>query len=218
MNLAIFRRQTRHLVAAATLVLLLAVAAVALAGPGAHGPNGEHLDGPSTSPAIAARPRLEAESEDFELVAELQAAELTILIDRYETNEPVLNASVEVESQGVKAAAAFRPANGDYVVTHAALLKALSEPGDHGLIFTLLAGSENDLLEGTLRSHGGHAATSTALQRDQEHSRDEHDHGHSQEVGRMGWIGMGGVALALLAGIAWWRQRLVRTNQLKGPL
>ena len=126
------------------------VAASRWPAPGAHGPNGEHLDEKTQSTAGAALPRVEAKSELFELVAQLKRGELSILVDRYETNEPVLNAKLDVESGTLKATAAFRAEAGDYVVTDAALLTALATPGEHALVFTLVAGIDADLLDGTL--------------------------------------------------------------------
>jgi hypothetical protein len=134
------------------LPLMLAAAfafAPAHASPGAHGPNGEHLDGPAASGG-AAVPRVETFSETFELVGQLSAGELSVLIDRYQTNEPVLNGQLEVEYKGLKAKATFHPDLGDYAVDDAALLEALSAPGKHALLFTLVAGGESDLLEGIL--------------------------------------------------------------------
>ena len=87
----------RALSVMALAALLLVANAPALAAPGAHGPNGEHLDGPTTMRAASALPRVEAKSETFELVAELRASELAIVVDRYESNEPVLGAKLEVE-------------------------------------------------------------------------------------------------------------------------
>ena len=74
---------------------------------------------------------MEAKSETFELVARLGGGELSILIDRFETNEPVLNAQVEVESGKLKAVAKFHADQGDYAVDDAALLGALGQPGAH---------------------------------------------------------------------------------------
>ena len=78
--------------------------------------------------AASSLPRVEAKSEAFELVAELRAGELAILVDRYESNEPVLGAKLEVESGSLKAVAAFRAEQGDYVVTDAAMLNVLAAP------------------------------------------------------------------------------------------
>jgi len=180
----------RHALGAAALVLTCATTQAA---PGAHGPGGEHLDAPTGSVTAAAFPRLQAQSEAFELVAELKGGELAILVDRYETNAPVLGARLEVESGALKAVAAFRPEQGDYVVTDDGLLKVLASPGQHPLVFTLAAGDEADLLDGTLVIvEAGHS----------------HDHGHSHafEYAAIG----GGVLLALAAGavvVLRWRRR-----------
>ena len=183
------------LLAAVLTTLSLASAAA----PGAHGPNGEHLDGPGNTATGYALPRVEAQSEAFELVAELRTGELAILIDRYETNEPVLGATLEIESGTLKAVAAFRAAQGDYVVTDAALLKTLSAPGEHPLVFTLVAGKDSDLLDGTLVM-----ARPSASTRGSDH---DHDGAHGHGLERAAWIGAGIAALGLLSGIAWWRQR-----------
>lgn len=123
----------------------------ALANPGAHGPNGEHLDGPSGAPGGASAPHVETFTEAFELVGRLSGGELSIMIDRYETNEPVLNGDLEVQYKNLKAKARFHADLGDYSVDDARFLKAISVPGSHPLLFTLVAGEESDLLEGTLQ-------------------------------------------------------------------
>lgn len=209
------RQHLRQLAAAAAMALPLTLNTAALAGPGAHGPNGEHLDAPTASFAASALPRLEARSEAFELVAELRAAELAIVVDRYETNEPVLGAKLEVESGGVKAVAAFRAEQGDYAVTDASLLKALAAAGEHGLVFTLVAGTESDLLDGTLVARSARTGTATApgAQGDR---RGDTDRGRGLDLQRAAWIGGGIAALSLLGGAAWWRQRRGRTGQPKG--
>lgn len=178
--------QVRSFIPAATAAALLLVAAPAWAAPGAHGPGGEHLDSPNASAGTAsARPGLEARSEAFELVATLHASELSILIDRYATNEPVLGATLEVESAGVKAQAKFHADHGDYAIDDAALLALLRKPGEHALVFTLMAGADSDLLDGTLRVAAPAAAGGYA---------DDHAHGsHAWEIAA--WAA-GGVVLA----------------------
>jgi hypothetical protein len=171
------------------------------AAPGAHGPDGEHLDEIARPAAGSGLPRIVAQSELFELVAELKRAEIAILVDRYETNEPVLNARLEVASGGVEAAATFRAEAGDYVVADPALLKALSAPGEHAVVFTLVAGQQSDLLDGTLVVAGGNAASG-----DDGHSHDG-DGAHDHELERAAWIGAGVLALGLTGGIGWWHQR-----------
>ena len=193
------RRAAPHRAAIAALVLLLTTTP-ALAGPGAHGPDGEHLDAPATLQPASALPRITAHTDAFELVAELAAGELAILVDRYASNEPVLGARLEVESGALKAVAAFRPARGDYAVTDAALLKALAAPGEHGLVFTLVAGADSDLLDGTLRVASAGAAAAAA-------DHHGHDHGHGHAWPAASWIGAGVAAIASMAGLVWWRQR-----------
>lgn len=137
-------------VAAALAALLFLSLLPAHAAPGAHGPGGEHLDQPAETQAVSSRPRVEAQSDLFELVATLAANELSILVDRYETNEPVLGADIEVESGGKKAKAKFQADQGRYTVEDAAFLKMLATPGEHALVFTLKAGNDADLLNGAL--------------------------------------------------------------------
>ena len=143
----------RHAMLADTFIVSAAISLSTSAAPGAHGPGGEHLDAPGASVSAGnASPRVESKSETFELVGRLESGVLSILIDRYETNEPVLDASVDIESGGTKAKAAFRAEQGDYVVTDPAMLKLLSGPGPYSLIFTISAGKDSDLLDGKLVS------------------------------------------------------------------
>jgi hypothetical protein len=147
----------------------------AFASPGAHGPNGEHLDGQSTpTGSTASVPRIETFTEAFELLGHLSGGELSIMIDRYETNEPVLGGDLEVQYKDLKAKAKFHADLGDYAIDDPKFLAAIAKPGTHALLFTLVVGEESDLLEGTL--------TVAA-------AADDHAHGH-------------GVRRALLAAIA----------------
>ena len=123
----------------------------AWAGPGAHGPNGEHLDGPAATAQGASVPTVETYTESFELLGRLSGGELSILIDRYETNEPVLGGELEVQYKNLKTKAKFHADLGDYAVDDPTFLAAISKPGSHALLFTLVAGEESDLLEGTLQ-------------------------------------------------------------------
>lgn len=214
MNTPSFLRAPKPLLALALGALLVCSNTFVLAAPGAHGPDGEHLDGPTTMRAASALPRVEAKSEAFELVAELRASELAIIVDRFETNEPVLGARLEVESGPLKAVAAFRAEQGDYVVTDAAMLKALAAPGEHGLVFTLLAGKEADLLDGTLVTTAGGVAARDA----HGHGHGGDDHGHDHALERAAWIGAGVAALGLIGAVAWRRQRRLHAAKLQGGL
>ena len=203
---------------ATAMALLLVAHASALAGPGAHGPGGEHLDAPTAVRAASALPRVEVNTEAFELVAELRASELVILVDRYESNEPVLGAKLEVETGALKAVAGFRAEQGDYAVTDAAMLKVLANAGEHGLVFTLVAGSDSDLLDGTLVVATKTPAGATAGS-DHGHAHgSDGGHGHAHGLERAAWIGAGVAALGLVGGIAWWRQRRRPATKLQGGL
>ena len=212
------RCSLQHLRTSTAVALLLLANVSALAGPGAHGPNGEHLDASTAVRAGSVRPRVDAHTEAFELVAELRSNELTIIIDRFQSNEPVLSAKLEVENGALKAVAAFRAERGDYAVTDAAMLKALAAPGEHGLVFTLVAGSDSDLLDGTLVVAAKASSGATA---GDDHGRahgSDGGHGHEHELERAAWIGAGVAALGLIGGVAWWRHRRHPVGKLKGGL
>lgn len=187
--------QTIHTLGRTCAAALMCAAPLAIwAAPGAHGPGGEHLDDPAQTKGGTARPRVEAKSELFELVATLRGGELSILIDRFASNEPVLNAQVEVESGALKAKAAYHADLGDYAVDDPAFVKALSAPGEHALVVTVVAGSETDLLDGTLVTAAAAAAAA---------GQDGSDHGWS--TGRM--AGAAAAVLGVAACAAWLRAR-----------
>lgn len=185
----------------ALALALVLFAGAASAAPGAHGPNGEHLDSnPGGSTAVSTAPRLDAKSELFELVARLDGGELSILIDRFATNEPVLKASVEVESGQLKAKAKFHEDLGDYAVDDPAMLKLLSAPGEHPVVITVLAGDESDLLDGVLRVGAGQVQEAT-----HGHSHDEGDD-HEHGINWWRWA-LGGLIVLVLA-LSWkWKNR-----------
>lgn len=96
------------------------------------------------APAVQAL-RVEAASEAFELVGQLQGDKLIIHLDRFATNEPVTGAKVDVEGGPLKAVKATER-DGVYTVPAA----GLNEPGTHALVFTIQAGDASDLLTGDL--------------------------------------------------------------------
>lgn len=133
-------------------LILLSLAPRAFAAPGAHGPDGEHLDGPAASAAVASdgRPRMESFSELFELVAYLDHDAVTAMINIYETNAPVDGAAVELESGGTTVKAEFDPTTGVYRFADPAMAEALNKPGKHSLAFTIDAGNDFDIVAGAL--------------------------------------------------------------------
>lgn len=101
----------------------------------------KHDDAP---PAVVgdALPRFALESDDFELVGELDGARLRLWLDRRADNAPVPNARIELEVAGTRVVAT--PDADAYLVTLAAPLPA----GRHAVSATLQAGAEADLLAG----------------------------------------------------------------------
>ena len=179
---------------AAAVVLGFLIFGSVLAGPGAHGPGGEHLDATAAQSATTSRPRVETKSELFELVGYLLDGELSVMINRFETNEPVLDARVEISSGSAKALAKFHADHGDYAVDDAAFLKLVSAPGEHALIFTVIAGNDSDLLEGSLNVTQAQAELAP--------------HGHSHLIEYL-LIGATAVAALIIVALLW-RQRTRR--------
>ncbi|HEY0844737.1 MAG TPA: hypothetical protein VGE12_05190 [Noviherbaspirillum sp.] len=156
----------------------------------AHGPDGDHAhgDAPAAATSSGLPPRIDAATEAFELVGQLQGNELALLVDRFDTNKPVLNGRLEVEFNGMKAPAAFRADQGDYAVTDAAFVQALAKPGQHALVFTLTADNDSDLLEGTL-------AVASA------------SNGHAPVPFPWRWVALAGIAAVVLLTLAALRRR-----------
>lgn len=177
------------------LAPILLLPLMSTAAPGAHGPNGEHLDAPAQVATVGSRPRVEAATESFELVALLDRGELSIRIDRFASNEPVLKANLTVESGGIKVTARFREDQGDYVADDPKLLQLLKKSGAHPLVFTLIAGEESDLIDAVLR------VGNTVQGQGHGHG---HGHGHSLEYSAYAAGGL----LILAAGAWLWRRRV----------
>ena len=121
------------------LALTLAVSAPLRAHEGHdHGP-------PQSMVEAVATPRAVAESEVFELVAVLEAQGLILYLDRYDSNEPVVGARIEVESGALRAIAKALTA-GVYALPG----ETFARPGTHPLTVTVEAGDSMDLLATTL--------------------------------------------------------------------
>lgn len=115
-----------------------------------HGGEDHGDERPPATPTQQA-PRASAQTDAFELVVVLDQRgaphqpTLTIYLDKADTNEPVDQASIDVESGAFKAAA--KPvAPGVYSVPAAALAK----PGRYPLTFTVQSTDSADLLDATL--------------------------------------------------------------------
>jgi hypothetical protein len=111
----------------------------------------DHGDAPATSSGPAL-PRFTAVSETFELVGVLSGKQITLYLDRYADNTPVLNAQIELDVGGIKLIAQAvkdRPADGVFEVALKEDLKAGVLP----ITATVSAGAETDLLAGEIDIH-----------------------------------------------------------------
>jgi len=172
----------------APIILLCAGMATGLLPVAGRAHEGHDDGGSPTSglPAINA-PRVEAQSDLFEIVGVVEGDAMKIFLDRYATNEPVANATIDIEAGALKGSAQVNP-DGTYTFRNAALAQAGPVP----VTFTITAGSDSDLLTGDLvaanpdaaRAHAGDALLRT----------------------RWGWLAG---ALVLASGVvgAWWSRR-----------
>jgi membrane fusion protein, heavy metal efflux system len=135
-------------------VFLFLLFALLLSSARAH--NGEdHGDAPHPPPT-ATSPRFEARGDLFEVVGLLKGSELVLYVDRSESNEPVMQATLEVESGSFKASTKS-DANGVLRMPAGALANA----GKYPLTLTVSAGDESDLLSASFE-HGAVASATSA--------------------------------------------------------
>lgn len=126
-----------HWVSAAALAASLAWSLSAVAGPG-------HDHGDEASVATgAASPRVSVHSDLFELVGVVEHETMTLYLDRYGGNEPVLGARIEIEAGEAKGIATEQE-DGSYVFEH----DQFEKEGALSVIFTVSAGQDTDLLAG----------------------------------------------------------------------
>jgi len=109
----------------------------------------EHSHADDAPPAAASmpspQPRASAQSEEFELVAVLAEQTLTLYLDQYASNAPVVDARIELESGAFKAVAKqIEP--GVYRLPG----KAFAKPGKYPLLFSLQTADSADLLSAML--------------------------------------------------------------------
>lgn len=169
----------------------------------AHGDEDHSHDDSSAAPAtlpeqaqnqMASGPRGTAQTEAFEIVAVLATPDagtdnkkppaapiLTLYLDDFATNAPVLNAKVEVESGTFKAEARMQTP-GVYVAPAAALAK----PGNYPLTVSVETQDTADLLDVTLNTHAAYT---------DESAYDDHGDGGHKYPWRWGI----GIAAALIA-------------------
>lgn len=92
-------------------------------------------------PAADVAPRFEARGDLFELVGILDGKALWLYLDKADSNEPIEQASIEIESGSFKGKA-VASSGGAFKL----MAPALAQPGQHALTITVEAGGETDLL------------------------------------------------------------------------
>ena len=179
-----------HVASALLLVFALTLQAPALAGGDAS--DGHAHDAAPAATSGPALPRFSAQSDLFEVVGVLNSGELSMLIDRYDSNEPVLGAKVEVESGSFKAEVPFHADLGDYALP----AEPFNKPGTYPITLTITAGDQTDLLAGELVVPDVVAANASEA------------HG-SHWPERLGWA----LAAVLMAAAALWALRQIRSRR-----
>jgi hypothetical protein len=135
------------------IVVLAACASLVITSFAIAGGGHDHGDAKPVAggPAL---PRFTAQSDLFETVGVLSSDEFSVLIDRTASNEPVLNATVELESGGVKLIGKFHADHGDYSFD----VKPFAKAGVYPITLTIKAGTDADLLTGELDVHDASTA------------------------------------------------------------
>jgi membrane fusion protein, heavy metal efflux system len=129
------------------LRLLALLMVVWLAAPMASAHDGHDHGAPPTPVSTTIAPRIDASSDVFELIGVLRGGKLTLFIDRFVTNQPVIDAEVEVETPA-GTLKATRNADGTF-----GLDAVWAKPGEtHDLIVTVTAGADVDVLTGQLKA------------------------------------------------------------------
>jgi len=150
----------------------------------AHGGEDHSESAPTPVSLPVAGPRLELKSPDVELLGTILDGTLTLYADRYASNEPIVDAKIELESAGNKVLAQAGK-DGTYTAT----ADWLKQPGKHEVVVSVEADGLADLLVGTFEI--------PALQ--------------PETVGRTwfnyGKWAVGFVALALAFVVLWWLVR-----------
>ncbi len=130
-------------------LLRTALAAILLTTTAALGHEGhDHAEEAKAPPVATLQPRLSAASGPFELVAVRQGSDLVLSLDDFETNAPIVDARIAVETPAGPAAA--EPRDGTYRIA-----APWATPGSHDLIFTVTAGEHTEVLAGTLTIAAG---------------------------------------------------------------
>jgi membrane fusion protein, heavy metal efflux system len=140
LSLCLRLKRLRHHLHLRCFAALCAITVVAAAALSLNAHEGHDHGAPAVDMPASASPRGEAVSDNFELVAVANGTELLIYLDRFDTNAPVTDAMIDVETpDGPKPAVTQ-----DGLYRLAAPWLKQHEKGD--LIFTVTAGALTDIL------------------------------------------------------------------------
>jgi len=165
LSLRYWQRVTAFIVC--VVLTSLALSKMVSASPGAHGPNGEHLD-TSKSVLASVNPKFESFTESFELLGELFDSQLLIYLHDFKTNTPIEGADIELESGELSAVAEYSDTLKAYVLTEQKMLELLNIEGEHEIVLTVMTQDNGDLLVANLNTTIAHIAD--------EHHDDDHHH------------------------------------------
>lgn len=129
------------------MMVLMFFPLFAFAGGGDDHSHGDEAPAPVSLSATGSQ--LELNSPDVALLGVLEDGKLTVYADRYATNEPILNAKIELESSGRKLQL-LPTKDGRYTAT----ADWLKQPGTHEVVVSVEAVDLEDLLIGTLKIPG----------------------------------------------------------------
>ena len=152
----------------------LALSKMVNASPGAHGPNGEHLD-TSNRVLASVNPKFESFTESFELLGELFDSQLVIYLHDFKSNAPIEGADIELESGELSANALYSDTLKAYVLTEQKMLELLNIEGEHEIVLTVMTQDNGDLLVANLTNLKSTAKVHTA---DAYINNDSHDDDH----------------------------------------
>ncbi len=151
-------------IAAVTAAL---IAPLLFAAPGAHGPNGEHLEVTEQYQGTQT-PRFEAATEQVEVVGELLDHELRLYVHEFTSNRPIIGADILLEYGELNSNAGYDAEHGHYSVIDTQLLQRLKQAGEHSLLITVLSADIADLIPASL--------IMTEVMPADEHAHDTHQH------------------------------------------
>lgn len=156
----------------------------------------DHGDAPAAAATAQALPRFTATSDDFELVGVLAGKQLTLYLDRATTNEPVREATIELDVGGQVLKASPTPEG-----TFQVILPQAPVEGSTPITATVAVGELSDLLAGDIDIH---AASS--------------EHGEGAHPSHWRRVAAWALGCVLVAGVsAWlWRARNQRASRIGG--